>query len=126
MNDSSISFFQVRAEDADVLIIHNSCINHPLFFTTSNGSYDVMRIQESPSERQRSYLLFCHAFIGCDLLLPLLAMGKPLYLISFVLEMLMNTWITSLMYMLVGMRRSGLAFQFFSTALAAIPYSMFS
>ena len=25
-----------------------------------------MRIQESLSEKQRCYLLFCHAFIGCD------------------------------------------------------------
>jgi len=55
---------------------HNSCINHPLFFTTSNCSYDVMRIQESPSERQRSYLLFFHAFIGCDTVTAIADHGK--------------------------------------------------
>jgi len=36
------------------------------------------------------------------LFLPLLAMGKSLYLIGFVLETLINTWIASLMYRLVG------------------------
>ena len=35
-----------------------------------------MRIQESPSERQRSYLLFCHAFIGCDTVTAIAGHGK--------------------------------------------------
>ncbi|KAG0719230.1 hypothetical protein GWK47_050902 [Chionoecetes opilio] len=60
---------EVRAEDADVLIMlvhHSSSTNHPLFLTTSKGFYDVRRIREALSERQRRYLLFCHAFTGCD------------------------------------------------------------
>ncbi|KAJ8418649.1 hypothetical protein AAFF_G00001480 [Aldrovandia affinis] len=60
---------EVRAEDADVLVMlvhHSSSTNHPLFLTTSKGSYDVRRIQEALSERQRHYLLFCHTFTGCD------------------------------------------------------------
>ena len=48
------------------MIHHSSYTNHPLFFTTSKGSYDVRRVQESLSERQRPYLLFCQAFTGCD------------------------------------------------------------
>ena len=62
-------YFQVRAEDADVLIMlihHSSSTNHPLFLTTSKGSYYVRRIRESLCERQRRYLLFCHAFTVCD------------------------------------------------------------
>ena len=37
-----------------------------MFFITSKGSYDVKMIQEALSERQSRYLLFCHAFTGCD------------------------------------------------------------
>ena len=103
----SISYyFQVRAEDADVLIMlmhHSSYTNHPLFFTTSKGSYDVRRIQESLSERQRRYLLFCHAFTGCDTVSAIASHGKPLYLTGFVLGTLMNTWTPFLMYRLVRM-----------------------
>ncbi|KAG0721570.1 hypothetical protein GWK47_000645 [Chionoecetes opilio] len=61
---------EVRAEDADVLIMlvhHSSSTNHPLFLTTSKGFYDVRRIREALSERQRRYLLFCHAFTGTTL-----------------------------------------------------------
>ncbi|KAK1893893.1 Chromosome-associated kinesin KIF4 [Dissostichus eleginoides] len=60
---------EVRAEDADVLVMlvhHIPSTNHPLFFTTSKGSYDVRRIRKAFSERERCYLLFCHAFTGCD------------------------------------------------------------
>ncbi|KAG0720027.1 hypothetical protein GWK47_007031 [Chionoecetes opilio] len=60
---------EVRAEDADVLIMlvhHSSSTNHPLFLTTLKGSYDVRRIREALSERQKRCLLFCHAFTGCD------------------------------------------------------------
>ncbi len=69
----------MRAEDADVLIMlihHSSSTNHPLFLTTSKGSYDVRRIQESLSERQRCYLLFCHAFTGCDTVSAIAGHGK--------------------------------------------------
>uniref|UniRef100_UPI00358E0096 uncharacterized protein n=1 Tax=Myxine glutinosa TaxID=7769 RepID=UPI00358E0096 len=58
---------EVRAEDADVLVMlvhHSSDSHHPLFLTTSNGSYDVRKIKESLSETQKSYLLFCHTFTG--------------------------------------------------------------
>jgi len=72
-------FLQVRAEDADVLIMlvhHCSSTNHPLFLTTSKGSYDVRRIRECLSERQRRYLLFCHAFTGCDTVSAIGGHGK--------------------------------------------------
>ena len=55
-------------------IHHNSSNNHPLFSTTSNGSYDARKIQEYLSERHQRYLLFCHAFTGCDTGSALLAM----------------------------------------------------
>ena len=76
----SISYyFQVRAEDANVLIMlihHSSYTNHPLFFTTSKGSYDFRRIQESLSQRQRRYLLFCNSFTGCDTVSAIASHGK--------------------------------------------------
>ena len=72
-------FWQVWAEDADVLIMlvhHCSNTNHPLFLTTSKGSYDVRRICEALSERQRHYLFFCHAFTGCDTVSSISGHGK--------------------------------------------------
>ena len=71
--------FQVRAEDADVLIMllhHSSSTKYPLYLTTSNGSYDVKKIQEALSEKQRRYLLFCHAFTGCDTVSAIAGHGK--------------------------------------------------
>uniref|UniRef100_UPI00358F612F uncharacterized protein n=1 Tax=Myxine glutinosa TaxID=7769 RepID=UPI00358F612F len=70
---------EVRAEDADVLVMlvhHSSDSHHPLFLTTSNGSYDVQKIKESLSETQKSYLLFCHAFTGCDTVSAIAGHGK--------------------------------------------------
>ncbi len=52
---------QVRAEDADVLIMlvhHSLSTNNPLFLTTSKVSYNVGEIREALSERQKRYLLF--------------------------------------------------------------------
>ena len=49
-----------------MLIHHSSSTNHPFFLTMSKGSYNVKRIRESLCERQRCYLLFCHAFISCE------------------------------------------------------------
>ena len=102
----SISYyFQVRAEDADVLIMlihHSSYTNHPLFFTTSKGSYDDRRILESLKDRG-STCYFVMPLLVVMLFLPLPVMGKPLYLTSFVLGTLMNTWTPSLMYRLVRM-----------------------
>jgi len=40
------------------------------------GSYDIRRIQESLSEKQRCYLLFCHAFTGCDTVSAIASHGK--------------------------------------------------
>lgn len=72
-------YFQVRAEDTDVLVMlvhHTSGSHHPLFLTTSKGSYDIRQIQESLSERQKRYLLFCHAFTGCDTVSAIAGHGK--------------------------------------------------
>ncbi|KAI3378567.1 hypothetical protein SNEBB_000965 [Seison nebaliae] len=59
-----------------MLVHHCSSTNHPLFLTTSKGSYDVRRIRECLSERQRRYLLFCHAFTGCDTVSAIGGHGK--------------------------------------------------
>ncbi len=70
---------QVRAEDADVLIMlehHSSSTNNPLFLTTSKGSYNVGGIREALSERQKRYLLFSHAFTGCDTVSAIGGHGK--------------------------------------------------
>ena len=70
---------EVRTEDTDVLVMlvhHSSNTNYPLFFTTSKGSYDIRQIREALCERQRRYLLFCHAFSGCDTVLEIAGRGK--------------------------------------------------
>ena len=72
-------FFQVRAEDADILIMlvhHCSSSNNPLFVTTSKGSYDVRKLREALSEKQKRYLLFSHAFTGCDTVSAIGGHGK--------------------------------------------------
>ena len=59
-----------------MLIHHSSSTNHPLFFATSKVSYNVKSIRESLSEEQRKYLLFCHAFTGCDTISAIAGHGK--------------------------------------------------
>ena len=59
-----------------MLIRYSSNTNYLLFFTTSKGSYNVKRIQEALSENQRKYLLFCHAFPGCDTVSAIAGHGK--------------------------------------------------
>ena len=49
-----------------MLVSHSSGSHHPHFFITPNGSYDIQTIQESLSERQKWYLLFCNSFTICD------------------------------------------------------------
>lgn len=76
---TAIGSVEVRAEDADVLIMlvhHQSSTSHPIFFTTSKGSYDVTKIKEALPERKRRYLLFCHAFSGCDTVSAIAGHGK--------------------------------------------------
>ncbi|XP_061749413.1 uncharacterized protein LOC133555680 [Nerophis ophidion] len=72
---------EVRAEDADVLVMlthHSSSTKYPLFFTTLKGSYDVRRIREVLSEKQRRYLVFCHVFTGCDTVSAIAGHGKTI------------------------------------------------
>ena len=70
----------MRAEDTDVLAMlvhHGSSTSHPIFLTTSStGTYDIREIQQGLSERQRRYLLFCHAFTGCDTVSAIGSHGK--------------------------------------------------
>ena len=40
--------------------------HHFITVTTSNGSYCIKEIVQSLTYEQRQYLLFCHAFTGCD------------------------------------------------------------
>lgn len=129
-------YFQVRAEDADVLIMlihHSSSTNHPLFLTTSKGSYDVRRIRESLSERQRRYLLFCHAFTGCDTVSAIGGHGKTTLFDRFCagdidehMDIFLDVQSTK-----DAVIRGGIAiFQYIyhapGTTLGAIRYSMFS
>ena len=51
---------------------------HPLFLTKSKDSYDVRRIREALSESQRRYLLFFHAFTGCDTFSSISSHGKTI------------------------------------------------
>ena len=59
-----------------MLIHHCGITNHPLFFTASKGSYDIRSIREALSEKQRRYLLLCHAFTGCDTVSAISGHGK--------------------------------------------------
>jgi len=91
---------QVRAEDADLLIMlihHYSNINHPLYFSTSKGSFDIKNIPDMLTERQRCYLPFYHAFTGCDTVSLIAGQGKS---VLFVQGILMSTWTSSLTYRL--------------------------
>ena len=133
----SISYyFQVRAEDADVLIMlihHSSYTNHPLFFTSSKGSYDDRRIQETLSERQRLYLLFCHTFTGCDTVFAIASHGKTALFDRFCagdIDEHMDTFLDVQASKDVVIRSGISIFQHIchapGTAFAAIRYSMFS
>ena len=61
---------EVRAEDADVLIMlvhhYEQEKHHIIIFTTLTGSYCVKEIVQSLTYEKRKYLLFCHSFTGCD------------------------------------------------------------
>ena len=97
-----VLLFPGAGKDADVLIMmihHSPCTNHPLFFTTSKGSYDDRRIQESLKTEALHVILS----LVVILFLPLPAMGNLLYLTGFLLGTLMNTWTSSLMYRLARM-----------------------
>ena len=59
-----------------MVIHHSSSTNHPLFFATTKVSYNVKRIRASLSEKQRKYVLFCHAFTGCDTVSAIADHGK--------------------------------------------------
>lgn len=72
-------YFQVRAEDADVLVMlvhHSPGTKHPLFFSTSKGSYDVRKIRVALSENRDTTWFFCHAFTGCDTVSVIAGHGK--------------------------------------------------
>ncbi|KAG0713668.1 hypothetical protein GWK47_015702 [Chionoecetes opilio] len=59
-----MTLLRCRAEKTrDVLIMLVHIAQAPTIhsLTTSKGFYDVRRIREALSERQRRYLLFCHA-----------------------------------------------------------------
>ena len=101
----------MRAEDADILIMlvhHCSSTNNPLFLTTSKGSYNVMRIQEALSERQKHYLLFCHAFTGCDTVSAIGGHGKTALFDRFCVDEYMDTFLD------VRATKDGVVLQFFS------------
>ena len=133
----SISYyFQVREEDSNVLIRlihHSSYTDHLLFFTTSKGSYDFRRIQESLSERQRHYLLFCNSFTGCDTVSAIASHGKTTLFDRFCagdIDEHMDTFLDVQASKDVVIRSGISIFQHIyhapGTVLVAIQYSMFS
>ena len=69
---------EVRAEDIDVLamLVHHSSSTHFSVFLTTSNSYDVRKIRDALCERKRRYLLFCHAFTGCDTFSAIAGHGK--------------------------------------------------
>ena len=71
---------EVRAEDADVLILlihHFDQKRHTdILFTTTKGSFSVQSVVEQLSLRQKRYLLFCHSFSGCDTVSSIFGFSK--------------------------------------------------
>ena len=116
-----------------MLIHHCGITNHPLFFTASKGSYDIRSIREALSEKQRRYLLLCHAFTGCDTVSAISGHGKTSLFDKFCageidehLDVFLDLRATR-----DTVIRSGIAiFQYIyhapGTTLGAIRYSMFS
>ena len=60
----------VKAEDTDILalLIHHfdNKIHHKIFFTTSDGSYDIDLIRQKIPSSKLKYLLPIYSFTGCD------------------------------------------------------------
>ena len=124
------------AEDIDVLVMlvhHCSSITRPLCLSTSKGTYDVRRIREALSERQKRYLLFCHAFTGCDTVSAIGGHGKAALFDKFCagdIDQHMDTFL-NVRSTKDAVIESGIAiFQYIyhapGTTLGAIRYSMFS
>ena len=71
---------EVRAEDADILIMlshhYHPDKDHLITVTTSNGSYCAEEISLSLTNKQRQYLLFCRSFTGCDTVSSLYGFSK--------------------------------------------------
>ena len=70
---------------------------------TPKGSYDIRSIREALSEKQRRYLLLCHAFTGCDTVSAISGHGKTSLFDKFVQGRLTNIWMSSLILGLLGM-----------------------
>ena len=116
-----------------MLVHHSSSTNHPLFLTTSKGSYDVGRIREALSERQRRYLLFCHAFAGCDTVSALVGHGKTILFDRFCagdIDEHMNVFLdvraSNDAVIMAGIAIFQHIYHAPGTALGAIRYSIFS
>ena len=60
---------EVRAEDADVLIMlvhHITPQHHFVFFTTTKGTFNINQIKQSLTQPEQRLLMLLHAFTGCD------------------------------------------------------------
>jgi hypothetical protein len=61
---------EVRAEDGDILIMlvyhYNPLLHCQIFLTTSKGTFSIRDIECKLTPIQKRYLLFIHAFTGCD------------------------------------------------------------
>ena len=80
LNRSLVGTVQVRAEDADILIMlchhYDVNIHNKMVLTTAKASYDVNDIIKSLSDEKRQSLLFCHSFSGCDTVSSILGFSK--------------------------------------------------
>ena len=60
---------EILAEDTDILVLllhHSTSVQQNLFFTTNKGTYNVTELFNNLSDKEKSRLLFLHAFTGCD------------------------------------------------------------
>ena len=66
---SASSYVEVIAEDCDVLVLlvhHGASSAGDIFFTSQKGSFCIKDISANLTANERDWLLFLHAFSGCD------------------------------------------------------------
>ena len=59
-----------------MLVKHVSSVAHPVFVTTSTGTYHMQEIQRRLTHTQREYITICHAFTGCYTVSSIFGHGK--------------------------------------------------
>ena len=70
---------EVRAEDTDLLcmlIHHSNLTSNDVVFSTGKGSFSIKGIVGNLADKEKTLLLFAHAFTGCDTTSTIYGLGK--------------------------------------------------